>query len=124
MVGRYGGHLLIATGVLHTLFAVGGFATPLADIGRAGLVNAVDPYPDRQLAFWFLLSGVLLVLFGQLVRWTQARTGTVPAHVAWELVAISVIGAILMPISGFWLVLLVSVLLLGASRARRVARAA
>ncbi len=65
---RSSGLLLIATGVLHVLLGVLLGAEPLADIAQDGLFNAVDPYVDRSLVFWFLMSGVLIIMLGQLVR--------------------------------------------------------
>ena len=115
---RFGGHVLTAIGGLHLAVGSLAYARPLAAIGRDGFVNAVDGHVDRDAAFWFLMTGVLLVLLGQLVRWAQRRLGTLPAFLGWSLLALAAVGAILMPFSGFWLLLVAAVLALAAARAR------
>ena len=114
---RYGGQFLLAVGLLHLV--VGGlvYAQPLADIGGDGFFNAVDGHVDRDAAFWFMLSGVLLVILGQLTSWAQRRTGTLPRPLGWSLLAVSAVGALLMPFSGIWLLLPPAVLALAAARA-------
>ena len=113
---RYTGHSLIAIGILHTVIGVLAFGAPLAHIARDGFFNAVDPHPDRQAAFWFLLTGALLVILGQSTCWTQSRTGTVPRSLGWGLLGISLLGVILMPASGFWLLLMPAWLALSVGR--------
>lgn len=113
---RFTGHSLIAVGALHTLVGIMSFGRPLAGIARDGMFNAVDPHPERQAAFWFLLTGALLVVLGQSTRWAQRRTGTVPGSLGTSLLVISLAGVVLMPVSGFWLLLPSAFLTLGASR--------
>ena len=120
-LGRYCGEVLIATSLLHALVGVLAFSRPLVAIGRGRFVNAVEPHLERQLAFWFLTSGVLIFALGQLTRWAQRRTGALPASLGWTLLALAVAGVILMPVSGFWLVLPQAVLVLAASRQAGVA---
>ena len=115
---RFGGHVLTAIGVLHLAVGSLAYAGPLAAIGRDRFFNAVDGHIDRDAAFWFMLTGLLLVLLGQLVRRAQRRLGTLPAFLGWSLLALSAVGALLMPFSGFWLLLVAAVLALAAARAR------
>lgn len=113
---RFSGHVLIAVGIVHNIVGIVGYSRPLADIGRGGVFNAVVPHFDRDAAFWFLMSGVLIFILGQLARWSQQRTGILPAFLGWELLAVAVVLAILMPVSGWPLVVTCSGLLLAASR--------
>ena len=115
-MGRFGGSLLIATGVIHTLVGLLAYAAPLADIGRAGVVNAVGSHADRDAAVWFLLSGVLLLTLGRVCRWARRQTGTLPAFVGWTMLGIAAAVAVLMPASGWPLVAAAGGLLLAASR--------
>ena len=119
---RFTGHTLLAVGVLHTLLGLLGFAAPLAAIARDGFVNAVDPHPDRQAACWVLLAGVLLMTLGHSARWAQRRTGTLPPALGWTLLAIAAAGAVLMPVSGFWLLFPPALLALAAARQGRPQR--
>ena len=113
---RFTGQALLAVGVLHTLVGLLSFGQPLAAIARDGVVNAVDPRPERQTACWFLLAGVLLCTLGYSTRWAQRRTGTVPAGLGWILLAIAGSGVVLMPFSGFWLLFPPALLALAAAR--------
>jgi hypothetical protein len=107
---------MISTAALHTvvglIFAYG----PLMKIINAGLFNSVDPYYDRMSAFWYMSFGVLLFFIGILESWGIRETGTLPASLGWGLLIFGIIGVILMPISGFWLVLPQSYMILRAAK--------
>lgn len=115
-LSRAVGEFQMAIGALHTLVGILLFREQLAAIGRDGVGNAVDPHADRQAAFWFLTSGALIVTSGQLARWAQRRTGMLPAAFGWNTLAIGVAGVVVMPISGFWLVIAQALFALAASR--------
>ena len=114
---RVSGYWLIATSIIHVLVGAWLYAEPLADIARNGLFNAVDPEFDRNAAFWFMMIAPLLFTLGQLCCWAQAQSIDLPAFVGWYLLAISVVGVVLMPISAFWLLIPPAVLILLASPA-------
>ncbi|NDJ77949.1 MAG: hypothetical protein GYB65_16995, partial [Chloroflexi bacterium] len=101
---------------LHCVVGLFFYAKPLGEIARAGFFNAADKTPARDGAFWFMFTGAMLLLLGEVVRWTHKRTGTLPASLGWGFLALSVVGALMMPVSGFWLVIPVSGLLLRAAR--------
>lgn len=105
------GYLLIAISIIHILVGVWVFAAPLADIAREGVFNTVAPNPfapyfEREDAFWFMMFSPLLLTLGQLCCWAQARKIALPAFLGWNLLAISTVGVVLEPISGFWLLML------------------
>ncbi|AHH97757.1 DUF6463 family protein [Kutzneria albida] len=108
--------LLTATGVLHLLYGAATLAPVIGDILGAGLVNAVGGHLDRQAAFWFLVAAPNLSALGELARWAVRRTGTLPARLGGWLLGIGVVGVVLLPVSGFWLVLIIGVLALVAAR--------
>ena len=104
---RWIGPLLMATGVLDILYVFVFHYRQLAAIAGDGFFNAVEPdvaYAtfDREMAFWHLTFGLMAVILGALIRWTQARTGTLPAFLGWSLLALGAAGVVLMPVSGFW----------------------
>ncbi len=119
---RFTGHSLMGIGALHTLVGLVAFSKPLADVAQDGFVNAIDPYLDRQVAFWYVLAGVLLFALGQSCRWAHRQTGLVPISLGWTLLAIAVLGVILMPIAGFWLFFPPALFALAASRDGRARR--
>ena len=113
------GPLLMAMGILHLLGGLIFYPRPLAAIAQDGFLDAVNLNPaqfDREAAFWWTVSGVMLLILGGLVHWSQARTGTLPAFFGWALLATGVAGVTLMPASGLWLALPPAVLVLAVAR--------
>jgi uncharacterized membrane protein HdeD (DUF308 family) len=118
-MSRLVGPLLMAIGVLHLLASLIFYPQPVAAIAQDGFFNAVELNPaqfDREAAFWWTVSGVMLLILGSLVHWAQAQTGTLPAFLGWALLALGVAGVILMPASGFWLFLPPAVLVLTSAQ--------
>ena len=115
-MGRYVGQLLMGTGVLHTMIGVPAFRKTLAQIHRARYLGTIGRDPERNAVLWYLTTGALLVVLGQLARSTRERTGEVPRSLGWGLLAISVPGVVLLPASGFWLVLGQALLVLSPAR--------
>ena len=116
---RLSGPLLMATGVLDLLYVLVFHFRQLAAIAGDGFFGAVELHPsqlDRETAFWHLTFGAMVVILGGLVHWTQSRTGTLPAFLGWSLLALGLFGAILVPVSGFWLVLPQAVMMLVVAR--------
>lgn len=121
---RLCGPLLIATGALDILYVLVFHSRQLAAIAGDGFFNAVDPDVafstfDRETAFWHLMFGAMAIILGGLVHWSQARTGTVPGLLGWSLLALCVVALVLMPVSGFWIVLPQAVLMILVSRQGR-----
>jgi hypothetical protein len=113
---RLRGPLLIATGALNFLYVLVIHSGQLAAIAGDGFFNAVDPDVtlstfDRETAFWHLAFGTMVLILGGMVHWTQVRTGTLPAFLGWTLLALGLAGVVLMPVSGFWIVLPQAVLM-------------
>ena len=97
--------LLILIGIIHNLFGLAIGLPYLKEIAQAGFFNAVDPYPYRMAITWFLLFGFLFMILGQLAL----SLDYIPSSIAWSLLALSLVGVILMPVSGFWLVLALAI---------------
>lgn len=117
---RTAGRLLMAIAVIHALFGLWFGRGPLLGIARDGFLNAIDPFPDRQLVFWFLFASPMLWLLGQLVSWTAER-GAPPTFLGWGLLLLVVVCGAMMPASGFWLALAPAGMLVSASRRGRIA---
>ncbi len=124
---RWIGRWLMAVGALHTLVGLVAFAAPLRGLVDAGVVNALGSRdPLRNLAFWFLFGGLMTALVGYLADWIERTAGgRLPATLGWVLLVTAVLGVVLAPASGFWLVLPPAVAILLRARsgaAGRVAR--
>ncbi len=119
---RLSGPLLMATGVLDLLYVLVFHFRQLAAIAQDGFFDAVELHPaqlDRETAFWHLTFGTTVLILGALAHWAQARTGSLPASLGWSLLALGAlgaVGAVLMPVSGFWVVLPQAVLVLVVAR--------
>ena len=107
--------LIIGTAVVHITAGLA-LETPFGQIAEAGVIDSIDPYPERQSAFWYLMTGVSLLALGELARWTVRETGRVPARLGGWLVGMAVTGIVFMPASGFWLVAALGVIAPRAAR--------
>jgi uncharacterized membrane protein len=116
----------IATALGHALVGIAVFHEALAAIVRDGFVNGVHPqllergvvpYFDREAAFWFILYTPILVLIGLVTRRAlEVRDVVLLRFVGWTLLATGGVGAVAMPISGFWIVVALGWLVLRAAR--------
>lgn len=113
--------LLFVTAVGHVLVGLVLFREPLAAIWRDGIINSIGPQflpgaeswlgsvrpPfERAAAFWFVLFGPLLWMIGQVVRRAAERSDPQLLRIiAWDLLGIGIVGVVIMPISGFWLMI-------------------
>lgn len=96
------GVCLLVTAGLHLLVGVVEGARPLLGVVLGGWVGAVEPDAERRAAFWFLVTGVVLLGTGELLRLLE-RAGPVPARFGWALLALGLAGGLAIPASGFWL---------------------
>ena len=99
------GTMVLGIGVIHCLFGFVVFYDTWADIFRAGIFDSIGVDPMRGAVVWFFLFGLPVISYGTLLRWTEIQTGTCPTHVGWHLLVLMLCGVILMPASGFWLLL-------------------
>lgn len=113
------GSLLIGVAVLHAAFGAWFGRGPLAGMLSDGIFNSVDSHSERGLVFWFLMVSPLLLLLGQLCMFLAERGITPPRWLGFEVLLLTVGCALLMPVSGFWLLIPPAALLLRASVERR-----
>ena len=97
------GKSVLFIGIIHLGFGFIFFRYILAELGREMLFNTVDGQPDREAAFWFLFSGVALLIIGGLIQWFEQRQFDLPLFLKWSFLAITLLGCFIMPKSGFWL---------------------
>jgi hypothetical protein len=122
---RWIGRWFMVVAVLHTALAFVMFKQEGLELLQMGVYNGVLGSPTRGKAAWFTLFGVLLFLFGMVVDVLERAALRVPFSVAIGILALAGAGVLLMPHSGFWLVLPPAVAILvgqvrGASRATPV----
>jgi hypothetical protein len=109
------GSLVSGIATVHCVVGVMLAPAPLRAILTNGVVGAVDPHLDRIAIFWFMFFGVLMLLLGEALRLWE-RTTDLPASIGYGFGALSLAGAIAMPVSGFWLGLVPAALIVVRSR--------
>ncbi|KUH85137.1 MULTISPECIES: DUF6463 family protein [unclassified Mycobacterium] len=106
------GEAVIATGVLHD--ALGGYLyrRQLAGMARDGLLNSASDArlgtvdgERRHTAFWFLIGGLAFITMGASIRRSGASGEPIAPALGPGMAAMGAIGAAVMPVSGFWLLL-------------------
>lgn len=120
---RKAARLLMAIGSLHVLGGVWVGREPLARIFRERFFGEADSAlgnipsrTEKELVFWFLFWGAFTVLLGQLVSWIEKQGKRPPAYLGWELAALGLVAALLMPTGGFWLLLLPAFMIVRGAR--------
>ena len=97
------GNWIIAVAALHTLFAVIMFSTEYASLYDNGIVNSLST--DRSAAaVWFFLFGQALFIAGLLIKnFDNHDKQLIPLSIPVNLLLLTLVGVVIMPDSGFWL---------------------
>ncbi len=109
---RIAGRAIMAIAVIHLLFGLVVFRESLAGIAGGGFWNAVDSYPGRPLAFWFVVFAFPVFLAGLLIARMGGRDETPPAWLGWSILVFTLVLCVLMPVSGGWLMFVPAALLI------------
>jgi hypothetical protein len=125
MTGKTG-WLLFGIGLLHLLLGVA-TAKDLGNLISAGQIfNAVEQERSARvsLEFWFLIFAIPLMLLGHAYAWAEKITNRpLPTVFGWELLGFGLVGVVLDPDSGFWLIVAVAAIMLFRSNRRGTAKA-
>ena len=94
--------MLVSVG--HTAVALLFFSSIYSEILKNGVYNQVTS-ATAGLAVWFLLFGFLLFIFGMLLAVIEKNSSAdIPRSIGIALLILTILGVVLMPVSGFWLV--------------------
>jgi hypothetical protein len=99
---------LLGVAVVHTVFAVVVFQPQMREIVERGVFDSVGTDPMRGAVSWFVLFGGLFALLGWAVMLVERQAALAPVPLralGAGLLALALLGIVLMPASGFWLVL-------------------
>jgi len=119
-IWKYSGIFLVATGIIHTLVGLALGKEVYLEIIRDGLINAVSQDYAREFAFWFLICGIFIILFGQVLHYYIKREQKpAPLSLGYSLLILTVFGCIAEPVSGFWLFLPQALIIIFANKKRR-----
>ncbi|AFY52919.1 hypothetical protein Riv7116_0315 [Rivularia sp. PCC 7116] len=118
---KFSGYWLLVTSIIHVIVGVWLYAEQLSEIINSGFFNSITPNPfapnfAREDAFWFMTLTAFLVILAQLCLWANSQKISLPESVGWNLLITSIIGAVAIPISGFWLLMPPACLMIATSR--------
>lgn len=105
------GKSVIVIGILHTVVGIIVFYNVLFLLISERLFNTItlNQQPNREATFWFLITGFALLIIGGLIDYIEQNNLDSPTFLPWSFLSITVMGAIIMPISGFWLLFIPTV---------------
>lgn len=118
-LSKNSGNLLICTGVLHNVIGFVMGWSVLTEIVKLGFINTINDEMDRNAIFWFLFSGFLMIILGKLMQAYVEVQWRLPIWLGVSLLVLSLIGCVMMPISGFWLVVPQAILMIIPDKKRR-----
>lgn len=114
---KYSGTFLVITGVIHTLYALFLGKDAFAEIINDGLINATGEIHSRAFALWFLVCGIILILWGQTLQfYIKKEQKPAPMFLGYCILVFAVVGCVVEPISGFWLFLPQALVIIAANR--------
>ena len=102
---RWIGRWLIGVSVIHSLLCFVVFGKVFQSIFLNGLFDTVGRDPSIGVAVWCVLFGAVLFICGLAISSLEqaCSNGMLPKSLGWSLFALSAVGVVLMPASGFWL---------------------
>lgn len=113
---RFSGTLLMITGIIHTVVAVILTKDIFAEMFRDGLINSTGRDYSRAFALWFLVIGILLILWGAtLQHYIKKEQKPAPLFLGYSMLLFAVAGGIIEPFSGFWLFLPQAVIIISSN---------
>jgi len=96
-------------GIAHVTSVHAFYPESVRSVVDGGVVASVEAEPmlaeRRGVGFWYVTSGLLTIGLGAIVRGHENTHGRPPPATAPVLVATGLWGALLMPVSPFWLFL-------------------
>jgi hypothetical protein len=101
---RWRGRWLIGVAIIHTIFALVVFRDSLQSIAARSVFNSVGHDPTIGAVSWFVLCGFCLAVLGLAVD-VMESAGQRSRAVGVALLLMVLLGLLLMPASGFWLLL-------------------
>lgn len=112
------GNLLITTGIVHNLIGFIMGWSVLTEIANSGFVNSINDEMDRNAIFWFLFGGFMMIIMGKLMQTFLQGGSQLPKWLGISLLVLALIGCVMMPVSGFWLVIPQALLIIYPRRKR------
>jgi hypothetical protein len=100
------GKTIFAIVLIHTIVGFVMFRDVISHLAAERFINTVGIQPDRNAAFWFFIGGFSLLIFGGLIDWIERRELELPPFLSWAFLLVTIVGLVMVPASGFWLMLI------------------
>lgn len=102
------GWSILLVAAIHTFFGIVFLGGAFAPVIRGGLFDTVRLTPASAvgMAFWFFVSGFLAFILGGMVHQLERLGIAFPGFLPWSLLALTVFGCAIMPVSAWWLLFL------------------
>ncbi len=98
------GRWLVVVAMGHTLFGIAMFGKVFARMLERGFVSSVGADPGANIALWFLMFGAMLALLGIAITALERSADFGAARsLGIGTLMLTVVGVVLVPMSGFWL---------------------
>ena len=118
---KYSGTFLTATGIIHTIYALFIGKDAFSEMLRNGLVNSIGENYSQSFAFWFLICGVILILWGQTLQYyIRKEQKPAPVFLGYSILLLTIIGCIIEPASGFWLFLPQAIIIIYSNKLQKL----
>ena len=99
------GIIVIIIGLLHTLLGIVKFSDIFAEMILEGFFDS-GMGAERGWAVWFTVTGIVFVLLGLAIKQIEHQKMTIPKVLGWGLLFMALCGGLMIPVSGFWALLL------------------
>ncbi len=109
--------MLAVLGGAHILVGLLWFRKPIRAALREGGFGKFQGHDARRVAFWFTIFGPLMLCVGHVTIVAAAASDFALINIiGWYLLGVAGVAVLAVPKSGFWVVLLLAPVLIGAGR--------
>jgi hypothetical protein len=99
------GRWLMGVAIIHEAIAIAIYHRVILAVWQAGVFDTVVGHPEIGAVVWSLLFGCVAFVGGLTVNALESASVPVPKNIGWCLLALAIVGVVLVPLSGFWLLL-------------------
>jgi hypothetical protein len=98
------GRWLTSVAIIHISIAVVVHKRVLFLIVERGVFNTVAGDAVVGAIVWSIFFGVVALIGGLAVNALEKSSSVLPKSLGWSLLALAIVGIVLVPVSGFWLI--------------------
>lgn len=107
------GNFITITGILHIVLGLSLNWKIAKEIVRFGLINTADKNADWFGFFWYEINGLFVMFTGALLQCFINESGKqIPRKFGWYLLLIALVGCLMEPLSGFYVYIIISGLII------------